>query len=52
MQMPVNNKNATEWRDDKRSIDSADFDPKMITYDRERKKKFFIERYEKPKELT
>ena len=46
MRLPISNKNVSEWRDDKTSIDSADFDPQMIAYDRERKKKFFIERYE------
>ena len=52
MRLPYNNKNASDWRDDKTSIEFADFDPKMIAYDREKKKRFFIERYEKPKELT
>jgi len=34
------------------AIETADFDPEFLQIDRERKKKFFIERYEKPKELT
>jgi len=34
------------------ATDSADFDPKFLEYDRERRKKYFIERYEKPKELS
>ena len=42
----------SKWRDEKRSIDTADFDGKMIAYDRERKETFFIDRYEKPKELA
>jgi len=34
------------------AIENADFDPKLIEYDREKRKKFFVERYEKPKALT
>lgn len=52
MQLPINNTNVSLWRDDQRAIDTADFDPKFLEYDRERRKKFFLERYEKPKELT
>lgn len=52
MRLPINNVNVTEWRDDAKSVDTADFDPKMISFDREKKKKYFIERYEKPKELA
>jgi hypothetical protein len=52
MQLPVNNKNVSAWRDETRAIDSADFDPAFLEYDRERRKKFFLERYEKPRELS
>jgi hypothetical protein len=52
MTLPITNANVSDWRDDRRAIDSADFDPQMIEYDRERRKKFFLERYEKPKELA
>lgn len=52
MQLPISNKNAELWRDDKRAIDNVDFDPAMIDYDRERKSNFFLNRYEKPKELA
>lgn len=52
MTLPINNANVSAWRDDPLATDSADFDPKFIEYDRERRKKFFLERYEKPKELT
>ena len=53
MQLPINNANVSKWRDDQRAIDGmgADFDPQFIEYDRERRKKFFLERYEKPLEL-
>jgi hypothetical protein len=52
MQLPISNKNVSAWRDETRAIDSADFDPTFLDVDRERRKKFFIDRYEKPKELT
>jgi len=52
MQLPFNNANVTAWRDDPLAIDSADFDPEFLSIDRERRKKFFIERHERPKELT
>lgn len=52
MTLPPTNANVSAWRDDTRAIDSADFDPQFLEYDRERRKKFFLERYEKPKELA
>ena len=52
MQLPITNANVSQWRDDARAIDTADFDPQFIEYDRERRKKYFLERYEKPKELS
>jgi len=52
MTLPINNTNVSAWRDEARAIDTADFDPKFLEYDRERRKKFFLERYEKPKELA
>lgn len=54
MQLPINNSNVSQWRDEPRAIDGvgADFDPQFLEYDRERRKKFFLERYEKPKEIT
>lgn len=52
MQLPFNNANVTAWRDEPQAKDSADFDPEFIAIDRQRTKKFFLERYEKPKELT
>lgn len=50
--LPINNANVSAWRDDVRSIDNADFDPQFIEYDRERRKKYFLERYEKPREIA
>ena len=51
MQLPFNDENARAWRDEARANDSADFDPEFLSIDRERRKKFFIERYEQPKQL-
>ncbi len=54
MQLPINNTNVSQWRDEPRAIDGigADFDPQFLEYDRERRKKYFLERYEKPKEIA
>lgn len=52
MQLPITNENVSKWRDDDRAIDSADFDPQLLDFDRERSKKFYLERYEKPIELA
>jgi len=52
MRLPITNANVYEWRDDTRAVDTADFDPKILEYDREKRKRFFLERYEKPKELS
>ena len=52
MTLPINNTNVSSWRDDSLASDTADFDPKFIEYDRERRKKFFLERYERSKELA
>jgi len=52
MKLPFNNENATAWRDEPKAIDSADFDPDFLSLDREKKKRYFLERYEKPKELS
>lgn len=51
MQLPFNNDNVRAWRDEKKADESADFDPEFLLVDRERRKKFFIERYETPLQL-
>ena len=51
MQLPINNENVRAWRDDAKADESADFDPEFLLVDRERRKKFFIERYETPLQL-
>ena len=52
IQAPFNNANVQKWRDDPRAIESADFDPALLGQDREQKTRLFLERYEKPKELS
>lgn len=53
MQLPFNNANVTAWRDHhRRPNDSADFDPEFLAIDRDRRKKFFLERYEQPKQIS
>lgn len=53
MTLPVNNTNVSNWRDEQRAIDTGhDFDPQFLEYDRERRKKYYLERYDKPKELA
>lgn len=51
MQLPFNNANVRAWRDDAKADESADFDPEFLLVDRERRKKFFIERFESPLQL-
>lgn len=52
MQLPFNEANVAKWRDEPKYSDSADFDPEFLQITRETKKKYFIERYEKPRELA
>ena len=49
---PFNNQTFAQWRDEPQAIDSADFDPQLIGYEREQRQRLFLERYDKPKELT
>ena len=51
MQLPFNNDNVRAWRDDAKADESADFDPEFLIVDRDRRKKFFIERFESTLEL-
>lgn len=41
----VNNENTRQWRDAPLPTDSADFDPDFLQIDREKRQRFFIERY-------
>jgi hypothetical protein len=53
IQLPPTNANVYNWRDDDPAFETgAEFDGKFLQYDRERRKKFYLERYEKPKELA
>lgn len=47
----VNNENTRLWRDEPKATDSADFDPDFLQIDREKRRKYFIERFEAPKQL-
>lgn len=51
MKLPFTNENVTAWRDEPLAIESADFNPEFLQLDRERRRTFFIERYEQPKQL-
>ena len=48
----IDNENTRTWRDKPLATDSADFDPDFLEIDREKRQKYFIERYEQPKQLT
>ena len=48
---PINNETTRAWRDDPLATDSADFDPDFLQIDREKRAKYFLERYEQPKQL-
>ena len=50
--LPINNANASAWRDETRAIDDADFDIKQLEYEQDKRKKWFIERFEKVKEIA
>ena len=43
IQAPFNNANVQAWRDKPRAIDSAEFDPQLLGYDKEQKRRLFIE---------
>ena len=49
--LPINNQTASEWRDKKRAIDSADFNSKLIEFEKKRHENYFMKRYERPKQL-
>jgi hypothetical protein len=47
----VNNENTRLWRDAPLYTDQPDFDPDFLQIDREKRRKYFIENYETPKQL-
>ena len=49
---PYNNQTFATWRDDRRAIDSADFDPVLLGQTKEQQRKEFLDRFEKPKEIS
>jgi hypothetical protein len=52
MKLPITNANVSDWRDKKRAIDSADFNSKLIEFERKRNENYFMKRYDRKKELT
>ncbi len=51
MKLPFTDENVKAWRDEPLAIESADFNPELLQLDRERRRTFFIDRYEQPKQL-
>lgn len=51
MTLPINNQNVSEWRDKRRAIDNADFNSKLIEFEKKRHQNYFMKRYERPKSL-
>lgn len=51
MTLPFNNENVTAWRDEPLAIDSADHNPEHLQLERERRRTFFIDRFQQPKQL-
>ena len=51
MTLPITNENVYKWRDDPNSLDTADFSSKLVELDRERSRAYFMDRYQRPKEL-
>jgi hypothetical protein len=49
MKLPFTDENVKAWRDEPLAIESADFNPELLQLDRERRRTFFIDRYEQPK---
>jgi hypothetical protein len=49
--VPINNANVAKWRDDEKFHDSADFDFAQLMEKKHKTKTFYLDRYEKPKEL-
>lgn len=52
LQLPFTNANVSKWRDEPVAADSADFDPQLIEYDKEVRRRYYVERFDRPKELT
>ena len=51
LQLPINNANVAKWRDDKKAIETVDFDQQMIEADRQKQSEYFIQKNKKPLEL-
>ena len=51
MKLPATNQNVAAWRDESLAVESADFDPALLTEQRKQKKNEYLGRFEAPKEL-
>jgi hypothetical protein len=51
MQLPATNQTVKAWRDDPLAVESADFDPVLLSEQRKQKKNEYIGRFEAPKQL-
>jgi len=49
---PFNNKNIKKWRDEPLAIENADFDAERLVEERNVQKNRFLERYDRPKEIS
>lgn len=51
MQLPISNANVYKWRDEPLPQDSADFNPEMLDYEKEKRKDWFLAKYKRVEEL-
>lgn len=51
MTLPITNENVSDWRDKKRAVDTADFNAKLIEFEKKREQNYFMKRYERPKQI-
>lgn len=51
MPLPISNANVYKWRDERRAIDTADFDSKLLEEQKKTSEEFFLKRYQRPKQL-
>lgn len=50
--LPVTNETIRQWRDEPTATDQVDFDPKLLAQARTQTEKLYLDRYEKPAEIT
>lgn len=52
LQFPINNANVQKWRDDPKAFEEPEFDFAQLLEKKNKTKTFYLDRYEKPKELA